>query len=378
MSSSLDRIHPCFRGDPPPSSVQQPSLTAAVRYLHLERKIPSDYPYDIALTGGKQANTMGYNVPYHYITGLGPLPTDLTGSHIGDVYVDLTEGRFAAYGRIADGSWKRWYDPQPQGRTEGVLVKHPYFHPRMLWCSEVNGLSWFVKTTAARSQETAKNRGFVSSNLSKSEEVRWAEASVLIGMGLVSEEQNARAVAEAEIPRTRRLTSTLSPSPPVESRAPSLAPVLRKRQRQHADPSLAASAHSKKPSSGSRRRTRHWQPRTPPARAALKRTPTPGRCVLPSSSTRSSQARIFSYPSRISLIRRADGLKIQDLVVKNDLGAAGRDCLDLETELAAVEAQLALKEIQCETAQTVLERVVREDEEANEQFERLKGILQGP
>ncbi|KAJ7605658.1 hypothetical protein B0H17DRAFT_1154214, partial [Mycena rosella] len=282
MSSSLDRIHPCFRGDPPPSSVQQPSLTAAVRYLHLERKIPSDYPYDIALTGGKQANTMGYNVPYHYITGLGPLPTDLTGSHIGDVYVDLTEGRFAAYGRIADGSWKRWYDPQPQGRTEGVLVKHPYFHPRMLWCSEVNGLSWFVKTTAARSQETAKNRGFVSSNLSKSEEVRWAEASVLIGMGLVSEEQNARAVAEAEIPRTRRLTSTLSPSPPVESSTlagacSQEAPAPARRPQPRSERSLEEAIQRLKEENEG-----HWQPRTPACpRPALKRTPTPGRCVLP-------------------------------------------------------------------------------------------------
>ncbi|KAJ7165678.1 hypothetical protein C8R43DRAFT_987282 [Mycena crocata] len=182
---SSDRTHPCHRGNPPPASKQQPSLKAEIRHFTVTlEKLVSDYPYDItpsSSVGAKGQQLRGvYNIPYYEISGIGPPPSDLTGSNPGDIYLDMSPGRYAAYGQVADSSWKRWYDPQPCHKTESTVVKHPHLQNRFLWCCP-SGVSWFVSTTVATSQERAKDRNMVSQDWKKDDETRWREASALIG-----------------------------------------------------------------------------------------------------------------------------------------------------------------------------------------------------
>ncbi|KAJ7775668.1 hypothetical protein DFH07DRAFT_1056820 [Mycena maculata] len=234
MSTQTARpSHPCLsENNPAPSSAQQPGLKADVRHFTVTGdSIFSDYPYHIA---GPSKGKL-FLIPYYEITGLGPPPDDLTGSTAGDVYLDLSPEQYAAYGRIADGTWKRWYDPQPGHKTDDIIVKHPHFRGRLLWASDARGVSWFVSTTVASNQLRAKERGAISQEAPKTEETRWREASGLIDVALSAREAcEATAAASNPGPRAARLSSPLSP--PFESREPSPAfgmpsQVLGKRKR---------------------------------------------------------------------------------------------------------------------------------------------------
>ncbi|KAJ7210632.1 hypothetical protein B0H12DRAFT_1242705 [Mycena haematopus] len=218
--------HPYLCGSPLPSSAQQPGLRAKICYFNITReKLASDYPYEISSTPGRKAGVEFFRIPYCEISGLGPPPTDLHGSHLGDVYLDLSPapGQYAAYGRVADHAtaWKRWYDPQPFNKREEILVKHPHFRNRILWCSAAHGVSWFVVTTVTSHQERAKLRRLVSMDLEKTEETRWREASALIRVALGESEEWQEA---------RRSTSPLSPLSPLGTREPTPLSVLGKRK----------------------------------------------------------------------------------------------------------------------------------------------------
>ncbi|KAF8130048.1 hypothetical protein K438DRAFT_1999577 [Mycena galopus ATCC 62051] len=223
-SGSAPLEHPYLRGAPFPTSTQQPGLKAIMRHFNVtsEKLISdSDYPYQISSSPGKKAHFESFRIPYCEISGRGPPPTDLHGSHLGDVYLDRSPTQYAAYGRVADGTWKRWYDPQPLHKREDTIVRHPYFRSRLLWCSDSQGISWFVVTTVSANQERAKLKGLVSAEAEKTEETKWREASALIGLSLGEhEEQGSASHAEVRT-RTRRFTSPLSLSPP---------PVLGKRK----------------------------------------------------------------------------------------------------------------------------------------------------
>ncbi|KAJ7815971.1 hypothetical protein B0H14DRAFT_3475737 [Mycena olivaceomarginata] len=178
-------VHPYLCGDSLPTSEQQPALTATVRYFTINReKLVSDYPYEISPSAGKKVHVEVFRIPYCEISGLGPPPADLRNSHLGDIYVDLSPAQYAVYGRVADGTWKRWYDPQPFHKTEAAIVKHPHFRHRLLWCSDAVGISWFVSTTVHSNQERAKLKGLVSADVDKTEETKWREAAAIIGIAL--------------------------------------------------------------------------------------------------------------------------------------------------------------------------------------------------
>jgi hypothetical protein len=223
--------HPCLRGDPLPASVEQPDLTVNIRYFTVTlEKLVSDYPYEISPSQGKVPHIQLYHIPYCEISGRGPPPADMTGSSLGDIYIDLSPDQYAAYGKVVDDVWKRWYDPQPAHRTEDLLVKHPHFRNRMLWCSDCKGkgISWFVSTTVSGHQERAKAKGLVSLDVEKTEETRGREAAAIIGEWMSGQ----------EIIAGSRSTSPLSP--PLESRESSPLLVLGKRKtRDHEERSAA-------------------------------------------------------------------------------------------------------------------------------------------
>ncbi|KAJ6544341.1 hypothetical protein B0H19DRAFT_1170389 [Mycena capillaripes] len=221
--------HPCLCGDPSPASAHQPGLITKICYFTINHeKLISDYPYEISPSPGKAPHVQLFHIPYWEISGRGPPPADLTGSNVGDIYIDVSPRQYAAYGKVADGSWKRWCDPQPLNKTEDIIVKHPHFRHRLLWCSDAKGVSWFVSTTVSSNQERAKEKGLVSLDAEKTEEARWREASAIIGEWLGESERSHTATA-------RRSTSPLSP--PLESResSPVPVPVLGKRKTRSQD-----------------------------------------------------------------------------------------------------------------------------------------------
>ncbi|KAJ7200962.1 hypothetical protein C8J57DRAFT_1412781, partial [Mycena rebaudengoi] len=184
--TETQRIHPCFRGDSP-LSVQQPNLRYEVQYFMTDA-LPQDYPYQIAAARGiREDAQMHFHIPYFGISGIGPPPADLTGTSLGDLWLDLTPNLHAAYAKVPAGDdndnavWQRWYDPQP---SLTGFVQHPHFKARMLWCS--NGrISWVVKTTVVRNQGIVRKLGLVvAQGEDKAEKVRWEEASGVIKWAL--------------------------------------------------------------------------------------------------------------------------------------------------------------------------------------------------
>lgn len=83
-------------------------------------------------------NTGGVAYPYSEFLGEGLPPMDLGES--GDVYVDLTPGSLALYGRCS-AEWKIWRGPQHR-KTEDLVV-HPLHTSRCLWCSD-SSFGWFA------------------------------------------------------------------------------------------------------------------------------------------------------------------------------------------------------------------------------------------
>ncbi|KAJ7740554.1 hypothetical protein B0H16DRAFT_1566767 [Mycena metata] len=228
------RTHPCLRGIFP-SSAKQPGLVTKACYFTINNHqlVVLGYPYEITPLQGRQAHVVKYHIPYCEISGRGPPPDDLTGITLGDIYIDISPGKYAAYGRVAEAggsdseSWQRWYDPQPGLRSDGAtaLPKHPYCRNRWLWCSDATGINWFTATTVSSIQARAKSTGLVSRDVGKTEAARWREASAIIGSFL----QSATPEGFGDKNEGDMLTPPLSPlSFPSESRESS--PLIGKRK----------------------------------------------------------------------------------------------------------------------------------------------------
>ena len=80
----------------------------------------------------------GVTYPYSEFLGVGLPSMDLGES--GDVYVDITPGSLALYGRCLE-EWKIWQGPQ--NRKPEDLVVHPSHPNRCLWCSD-SSFGWFA------------------------------------------------------------------------------------------------------------------------------------------------------------------------------------------------------------------------------------------
>ncbi|KAJ7124450.1 hypothetical protein C8R44DRAFT_734931 [Mycena epipterygia] len=371
MSTNTDRTHPCFRGDPLPASAQQPDLATEVRSFMLDRQ-PLDYQYDITPVPGKKARVLCYHVPFYQISGLGPPPDDLTGANPGDVYIDLTPNHFALYGKVADGSWKRWFDPQPGEKTDENSVKHPHFRSRKLWCSTANGVSWFVWGTVRRNQDRARERKLVSQSVFKDQEMRWREASVLIRSSLAElaklEQQKLKEPSKAVAENSRRgRSATHSWSPPFET---SPSPVLGKRKNRENEPDFDPEHHT----SNLKKFIQHFEQENEELAAKNSALEQQLARRTEEDNTRASQ----HFNDWVGTVIRGtrsghpdprhhphNSLSRPTYV---ELGPSGRKYVHLEAALAAMEDQLAQEESRCEDAQMALGRAVAEDEDCVRQF----------
>ncbi|KAJ7476845.1 hypothetical protein B0H11DRAFT_1302135 [Mycena galericulata] len=352
--STDNRTHPCLREGPLPASVQQPGLTVEIRYFQQESQM-QDYPYDIMPSPGgtgKAGSIECYYVPFYQISGIGPPPADLTGSHPGDVYIDLSPAQHALYGRLADESWKRWFDPQPWDKTEENSVRHPHFRTRKLWCSSARGISWFTANTVRNNQDRAREQKLVSPNVHKDEETRWREAGGLVSAALAQEQKEEPKAMQSASTAHRRRRSTSYCSPPFDSRPPSPAPVLGKRKR--------STAFLGRPSN----------PRAllEGAIKTLNEETAELAAKISALEARPAEAASQDFAAWIETVVR-DGLAAQKLSVKNQLGSSGLRYLELSAELAAVEAQLAQEQSKYNDAQTALSVAVSEDEQCIRQFD---------
>ncbi|KAJ7166091.1 hypothetical protein C8R46DRAFT_1097052, partial [Mycena filopes] len=169
---------------PHPSTVQ-PWLVAILKEFRLPlRDVPPDYPYTI------EGPTTGLSrIPYFEFHGLGP-PLDLDVGMGGDIYVDLTPGAFALWGKTARG-WKRWLDMgvyHTRALDSGSSVRHPFF-AYSLWISTrgVHSLSWYKMTGGGRTVDATRsdfiNEGLFTMpkvGLPKAESTACREASAML------------------------------------------------------------------------------------------------------------------------------------------------------------------------------------------------------
>ncbi|KAF8169035.1 hypothetical protein K438DRAFT_243438 [Mycena galopus ATCC 62051] len=120
-------LHPCV-SDPFPKSIVQPWLIAESKVLKiLTRDIPPNHPY--YNLSASQSGEKTLSIPYFELHGLGsPLTLDVGSG--GDVYLDLTPGAHALWGKTSKG-WQRWIDMGTAGDSRrkllsnGWAVKHP-------------------------------------------------------------------------------------------------------------------------------------------------------------------------------------------------------------------------------------------------------------
>ncbi|KAJ7476839.1 hypothetical protein B0H11DRAFT_1302026 [Mycena galericulata] len=338
--------HPCLPGNPLPSSAQQPGLTATIRHFMVTlESLVSDYPYEVSPSPGKAAHKQFYHIPYYEISGIGPPPADLAGSIAGDIYLDLSPEQYAAYGRIADGSWKRWFDPQPLHKIDDIIVKHPHFRSRLMWCSDASGMSWFVKTTVSSNQERARERGVVAQDVRKTEETRWREASALIEAGLRAQQAQETQV----VSRAQRFTSPLSP--PFDSREPSPVQILGKRKTRS---SLAE-------------RCEEADPYKVLLQDSIERLREAKAALSEEISTLQKQLDARSQESKISIVEQTDFTAWVEKIVKagvrsqrNGMNPSIREFCDLEAELAADEAEYSKEDSRREDAQILLGLAISE------------------
>ncbi|KAJ7775655.1 hypothetical protein DFH07DRAFT_1056810 [Mycena maculata] len=140
--------HPCFT-NPHPVSRIQPHITSTQKEITVPA-LPARYPYHLELVNGS------YRIPYLQFLGRGPPTENLDVGTPGDVYLDLTPGAFALYGKTATG-WQRWYDSGDtfQGNKwpdADWVVKHPHLDDFGLWVtfSQTDGepghIRWYKGT----------------------------------------------------------------------------------------------------------------------------------------------------------------------------------------------------------------------------------------
>ncbi|KAK7026552.1 hypothetical protein R3P38DRAFT_3525495 [Favolaschia claudopus] len=118
-------VHPYLAGFLP-VSVVQPWLVSECKELIVPlREIPPEYPF--ANSTLNPATNM-HHIPYLELHGTGS-PISLDIGIEGDVYLDLTPGKYALWGRTAQG-WKRWVDHVGNITEEPFAqpwsVKHPF------------------------------------------------------------------------------------------------------------------------------------------------------------------------------------------------------------------------------------------------------------
>ncbi|KAJ7983184.1 hypothetical protein DFH06DRAFT_1172605 [Mycena polygramma] len=160
--------------------------------------LPASYPFRL------QSTNASYRVPYLEVSGMGPPTAELDVGLEGDVYLDLTPGGYALYGKVATG-WKRWGDTGEKGLSgtewpdADWVVRHPQLEDRALWVAfsraGKGSIGWRKGPSAAREARTmAYKLGLVKKNVlpvSKSEDIMNGEAAnvlefILEGEGLQS------------------------------------------------------------------------------------------------------------------------------------------------------------------------------------------------
>jgi hypothetical protein len=75
-------------------------------------------------------------IPYHEWRGQGRPPNDI--GYPGDIYVDLTPGKYSLYGRTKSG-WVPWTGLNFE---KWHLVAHPHLDDRFLFCGE-SDIKWY-------------------------------------------------------------------------------------------------------------------------------------------------------------------------------------------------------------------------------------------
>ncbi|KAK7026551.1 hypothetical protein R3P38DRAFT_3525491 [Favolaschia claudopus] len=123
--TGMTAVHPYLAGFLP-VSVVQPWLVSECKELIVPlREIPPEYPF--ANSTLNPATNM-HHIPYLELHGTGS-PISLDIGIEGDVYLDLTPGKYALWGRTAQG-WKRWVDHVGNITEEPFAqpwsVKHPF------------------------------------------------------------------------------------------------------------------------------------------------------------------------------------------------------------------------------------------------------------
>ncbi|KAJ7606688.1 hypothetical protein FB45DRAFT_1068360 [Roridomyces roridus] len=177
--------HPCLANTNPVSRIQ-PKITSKLKWLPVA-ELPPDYPWHIApLSNGR------FKIPYWLFSDCGPPSANLDVGTPGDVYLDLTPGAHALYGKTADGQWTRWSDTNAslgwkrQWPQSEWIVNHPHLPNRALWVtialSGPNGtISWYRGTSSAlQSRRAVYERGLAKDTTCKSVETIQSEAAAIL------------------------------------------------------------------------------------------------------------------------------------------------------------------------------------------------------
>jgi len=116
--------------DPNPRSAEQPNVYRVVKWLRRPTHLPtSTYPY----RDHPKKPTM---IPYHEWRGQGRPPNDI--GYPGDIYVNLTPGKYSLYGRTKS-AWVPWTGLNFE---KWHLVAHPHLDDRFLFCGE-SDIKWY-------------------------------------------------------------------------------------------------------------------------------------------------------------------------------------------------------------------------------------------
>jgi hypothetical protein len=115
--------------NPSPRSFVKPNAYRVVKWLRRPTHLPSNYPY-------REHPDKPTMIPYHEWRGKGYPPMDV--GYPGDVYVNMTPGKYSLYGRTKTG-WAPWTGLNFE---KWQLVQHPLLDDRYLFCSETD-IKWY-------------------------------------------------------------------------------------------------------------------------------------------------------------------------------------------------------------------------------------------
>ncbi|KAJ7476836.1 hypothetical protein B0H11DRAFT_2030872 [Mycena galericulata] len=177
------REHPCII-NPRPVSHVQPKITSKTKEIVVHR-LPGSYPYHLEAVKGI------YRIPYLQFSDHSPPAENLDVGTEGDVYLDLTPGAYALYGRTANG-WKRWVETSESLASwpdSDWLVKHPHLEDCALWVvpsksiSGTGSISWYKSVASAKqARTTVLKEGLITRRLKhpKSEEKVFVETANIL------------------------------------------------------------------------------------------------------------------------------------------------------------------------------------------------------